>query len=190
MTESFHEWFLREILVHERALARFLMHVWPDRSEVHDLLQETLVRVYEAAAVNRPTAPRGFLFATARHLMADRVRRERIVSIELKGDLESLNVLIDEISPERRLTAREEIWHLAEAFDALTPEYRELIWMMKVEELSQQEAAQRLGVTPKAIERRLARGIRQLQQAFCSRPRTSQSSKTVAEDGGSGYGQS
>jgi DNA-directed RNA polymerase specialized sigma24 family protein len=37
--------------------------------------------VYEAARHARPHAPKAFLFATARHLMADRIRRERIVSI-------------------------------------------------------------------------------------------------------------
>jgi DNA-directed RNA polymerase specialized sigma24 family protein len=63
-------------------------------------------RVYEAARKARPQAPKAFLFATARHLMADRVRRERIVSIQAGGENEYLNVLIDEISPEQRVGAK------------------------------------------------------------------------------------
>ncbi len=98
--------------------------------------------------------------------MADRVRRGRVVSIEMKGDLESLNVLIDEVSPERSLSGAQDIWQLAQAFASLSPESQRLIWMIKVEELSHREVAVRLGITPKAVERRLARGIRLLERAY------------------------
>lgn len=165
MNETLQQWFAHEILVHERALVRFVTRVWPNTSEVDDLCQETYIRVYESAAKAIPLAPRGFLFATARHLMADRIRRDRIVSIEMKGDLESLNVLIDEVSPERRLTARQELWRLAQAFGGLPTKYRELVWMIKVDGLSHKEAALRLGASAKAVERRLARAIRLLEAA-------------------------
>jgi DNA-directed RNA polymerase specialized sigma24 family protein len=99
MDESLKQWFIREILVHERALLRFLARAWPDRAEIDDLCHDTYIRVYESAAKALPVSPRGFLFATARHLMADRVRRGRIVSIEMRGDLGSLNVVADVISP-------------------------------------------------------------------------------------------
>jgi RNA polymerase sigma factor (sigma-70 family) len=160
------EWFIREILSHERALVRFLSRVWPDRSEVDDLCQETYIRVYESAAKNLPAAPRGFLFATARHLMSDRVRRGRIVSIELKGDLDFLNVLIDDLSPERRLGARQDLWRLAQAFQALPAKCRDVMWLVKVEELTQREIAERLNLTAKVVEKRVAQGIRLLEQAY------------------------
>jgi DNA-directed RNA polymerase specialized sigma24 family protein len=80
---------------------RLLSRVWPRRDEHPDIRQEAYARVYEAARKARPVAPKAFLFATARHLMADRVRRERIVSIQAGGENEYLNVLIDEISPEQ-----------------------------------------------------------------------------------------
>lgn len=166
MDESLQQWFTREILVHGRALVGFLTRAWPDRSEVDDLCHDTYVRVYEAAAKARPASPRGFLFATARHLMADRVRRGRIVSIEMKGDLDSLNVLVDHRSPEYRLNARQDLWRLAQAFSRLPAQYRDVVWMVKVEELAHKEIASRLGLTPKAVERRVARGIRLLEEAY------------------------
>ena len=80
-------------------MLRYFRHAWPRRSEVDDLRQETYIRVYEAARTSRPQSPRGFLFRTAQHLLVDRIRRERIVSIEATGDIDALNVLVDEISP-------------------------------------------------------------------------------------------
>jgi len=114
-------WFAREILPHEAALVRYLTRIWPHPDEVRDLCQETYVRVYEAAAKARPQFPKSFLFTTARHLMADRVRRARVVSIETIGDLEELSVPAEEATPEQRLEARQELMKLARAFSALPP---------------------------------------------------------------------
>jgi DNA-directed RNA polymerase specialized sigma24 family protein len=102
MKEPLEIWFKREILSHEEMLMRFLARVWPHRDEFSDIRQEAYARVYEASLKARPQLPKAFLFATARHLMADRVRRERIVSIRAGGDIDFLNVLVDEVSPERR----------------------------------------------------------------------------------------
>jgi len=154
-------WFVREVLVHERALVQYLQRHWARRDELHDLLQETYARVYEAAGRSRPTAPKAFLFATARHLMTDRVRRARVVSIEPVGDFESSNVyLIDEVSPERWLGTRQALRRLAEALDALPERCREVVWLRRVEELSQNEVAQRLGISGRTVEKHLAKGMR------------------------------
>lgn len=164
--DSLDDWFSREILVHERALLKFLMRVWPDKAEVDDLCQETYIRVYESAARDRPTQPRGFLFATARHLMTDKVRRGRIVSIEMRGNIDALNVLIDELSPEHRVNVGQDLWRLAQAFSSLPPNCRDILWMMKVEDITQSEIARRMGVPRKTVEKRALRGFRLLQEAY------------------------
>jgi RNA polymerase sigma-70 factor (ECF subfamily) len=166
MEEDLDTWFVREVLSHEAALMRYLTRTWSNRDDVHDLRQETYVRVYEAAAKSRPLAAKSFLFTTARHLMADRVRRERIVSIEPTGDLEALNVSVDEISPEQRVNARQELRRLADAFDLLPPKCRAAVWMRKVEGLSQREVAARLGVREGTVEKHITKGIRILASVF------------------------
>ena len=163
MPTEFDDWFVREILVHERALALFLQRSWPHRDELHDLRQEVYARVYEAASRGRPTAPKAFLFATARHLMTDRLRRCRVVSIEPVGDFESSNVyLIDEVSPERWMGTRQALARLAEALDRLPDRCREVVWLRRVEELSQKGVAERLGISEKTVEKHLAKAMRLL----------------------------
>jgi RNA polymerase sigma-70 factor (ECF subfamily) len=107
MPAALDAWFASEILIHEEALLHYLRRAWPRQDEVHDLRQEVYVRVYEAAGKQRPLQPRAFLFSTARHLLIDRVRRGRVVSIEPVGDFEPLNVLMDEVSPERWCAGRQ-----------------------------------------------------------------------------------
>lgn len=162
METALDAWFVTEILVHEAALAHYLRRAWPHVDELPDLRQEVYVRVYEAAAKARPQQPKSFLFATARHLLTDRLRRGRIVSIEPAGDFESLNVLIDEVSPERRFGARQIVKRLAEALERLPDRCRQIVWLRRVEELPQKEVAQRLGITEKAVEKQIAKGMRLL----------------------------
>jgi len=166
MSEDVDTWFAREILPHEGALLRYLNRRWRQRDEVLDLRQEAYVRVYEAACTARPHYPKSFLFTTARNLMADRVRRNRIVSIEARADVDSLNVLVDELSPETRASAHEQLRALASAFDQLPPKCREVVWLRRVEELSQKAVAERLGLSERTVENHVARGVRRLADAL------------------------
>jgi len=166
MDDSLNAWFAREILVHEGALMRYLLRSWFRREEIHDLRQEIYVRIYEAAAKVRPALPKSFLFTTARHLMTDRLRRGRVVSIEAVGDIDALNVLIDEISPERRMGARQELKRLTDAFDRLPERCREVVWLRRVEELSQKQVAARMGISEKTVEKQVAKGARLIADYF------------------------
>lgn len=166
MDTALDAWFADEILVHEAALVHYLSRVWAHADDVHDLRQEIYVRVYEAAARARPHQPKSFLFTTARHLMTDRLRRGRVVSIEPVGDFESLNVLVDEVSPERRLGARQNLRRLADAFDRLPDRCREVVWLRRVEELPQKDVAARMGITEKTVEKQVAKGMRLLAEHY------------------------
>lgn len=147
---------------------RFLRRCWPYAQDLHDLRQEAYIRVYEAAARCRPFQAKAFLFATAKHLITDRVRRQRIVTIDTVGDLDTLDVIIDEISPERRLGARQELRVLAQAFDRLPAKCRETVWLRRVDRLPQKLVAARLGVTEKTVEKHLMKGMKLLAEALLS----------------------
>jgi RNA polymerase sigma factor (sigma-70 family) len=166
MSDAVDEWFIREVLIHEAALSLYLRRCWPHADDVHDLRQETYVRVYEAASRALPTSPKSFLFTTARHLMTDRLRRGRVVSIETGGDLEALSVLVDDLTPERRCSARQVLKRLADAFDRLPERCREVVWLRRVEEIPQRDVAQRLGISEKTVEKHVAKGIRSIAEHF------------------------
>ena len=169
MNSELDRWFAAEILPHEGALTRYLKRVWLNHAEVADLRQEIYVRVYESAARTRPQQPKSFLFAAARNLVADKVRRERIVSIDYTQDLDALNVLVDELSPEERTSARQELRRLSVALDQLSDDCRNVIWLRRVEGLSQREAAERLGMPEGTLESHLCRGLRALMKAMFDR---------------------
>ena len=166
MLRGLDQWFAAEVLPHERLLQRYLLRVWRNPSEVPDLVQEVYVRVYERAREQLPQQPKAFLFATARNLMTDHLRRSRVVSIHTVHLVEGVEAVVDELSPERRLNARQELGRVAQAFDSLSDKCRDVIWFRRVEGLSQRETAERMGLKEDAIESQLSRGIRALARAL------------------------
>lgn len=170
MDESTDAWFKREVLIHEPMLMRFIARVWPRREEWADIRQEAYARVYEAARASRPHTPKAFLFSTTRHLMTDRLRRERIVSIYASGDSEFLDVLVDEMSPERLVSAREELARLARAFDRLPDTCRTVLWMRRVKDIPQKEVAASMGFAEKTIEKYLRMAVQKLADLMTDSP--------------------
>ena len=167
MSACHDDWFVREILAHEAALMHYLRRCWPQRDELADLRQEVYVRVYEAAGKALPDQPKAFLFATARHLIADRLRRSRVVSIETMGDSEALSVLVvDGLSPEHWCSARQVLRRLSDAFDRLPTRCRQVVWLRRVQELSQKQVAAQMGISEKTVEKHLAKGMRLMTEGF------------------------
>jgi RNA polymerase sigma factor (sigma-70 family) len=134
-------------------------------SEIPDLRQDIYVRVYESAKDSLPASPRAFLFTTARNLLTDHIRRRRVVSIEATSDMALFDALVDEKSPERHMGASQELHSLALAFDSLSDKCRRIVWMRRIEGLSQRQTAARLGLREAAVESQLARGMRSLARA-------------------------
>ncbi len=166
MDVALQQWFVREILAHEAALTRYLVRVCASHADVLDTRHDIYVKVIEAARKSRPLSPKSFLFTTARHLISDRIRRGRIVSIDLLGDLDVSDVLVDEISPEHSAGMRQQLTKLALVFDRLSDRCREVIWMKRIEGLSQKDIARRLKITEGTVELHLARGMKTLTRLF------------------------
>lgn len=163
-------WFIREVLPLEAMLMHFLRQNWRDDNEVADLRQEVYVRIYEAAQKQIPEQAKPFVFATARNLLIDRVRRERIIPIDTVTDLDALNIASAEAGPDRIVMARDALRRLRASLGSLPQELREIIVLRKIEGLSRQEIATKLGVTERTVTRRIAESARALADIFYSDP--------------------
>lgn len=159
--ESLEVWFRREVLSHDEPLTRFLSRRWRDREELADLRQETYARVFEAAQKEKPRMPRAFLFTTARHLVTDQIRRNKVASFLANGINEHPD-LVDEISPEKEALARADLEQVNRALQRLSAKCREVFWLRRVQDLPQREVAERLGVSEKMVEKHLHTGMLKL----------------------------
>ena len=160
--DDVNDWFVSEVLPLEAPLMRYLRRNWRVPHEIDDLRQDVYVRVYEAAAVERPAAVKPFLFSTARNLLVDRTRRAKIVSIETFADVDELGTLANELTPERHASGRMELRLLQRALGALPARCRQVFALRRIDGFSQRDVARAMGITEDTVERQIAIGIRQL----------------------------
>ncbi len=166
MSNLVDQWFSENILPLEAELDGFLMRRTDDLSEVADLRQDVLMRVYKAAETGLPHNPRAFLYATARNLLIDRIRRQRVVSIDLVMDIDAVYVPDEEAGPFETTSSRQELAMLQAALETLPDRTRAVILMRRAQGLSQRETAKALAVSEPTVERHISRGVRLLAEAL------------------------
>src|SRR5580704_10626833 len=155
-------WLAKDILVHERALRRYLARFFQNVADVEDVVQETYARLLSldnsaSAAVHNWQA---FLFTSARNVALDRLRRTRVVSLDALAEMGRMDVLDQTPSVEERLNTRQELTLLMDAIASLPDRCREALTLRKLYGLSQREIAQRLGITESTVEKHVAYGVR------------------------------
>lgn len=165
MQRELENWFASAILPHQAVLTRYLRRLCKSADDVPDLRQETYMRVCESAKKSPPRFPKTFLFTTARNLVIDRARRARVVSIDYTQDGITLDLSVDELTPERLVAAHQDLQQLTRAFDSLPEKTRSVIWLRRVAGLSQRETAASLGIDEGALEGRMSRGMCRLAKA-------------------------
>ncbi len=159
-------WFCREVLPLEALLMQYLRRNWANASDIADLRQDVYVRVYEAAQKQIPESAKSFVLTTARNLLIDRVRRARVVAIETVTDLETLNVVSNDVGPERTIMARDALGRLQVALDRLPPRAREAVTLSKMQGLSRREIAARMGIAEDTVKHLLVQGMRKLAETL------------------------
>ncbi len=157
-----HAWFVREVLPLEFALTQFLQHNGRGKANVADMLQDIYVRVFQAAQKEIPESTAPFVFKTARNLLVDRVRHDKIVPLETVENLEMLNVAAEIPGPDEQLMARDELRRVQAALDQLQPRAREAFVLHHVEGLTRRQIALRMGISEITVTRHLNTGVRLL----------------------------
>lgn len=160
--ETLRQWFVGEVLPLERALERFVRRNLRLADDVVDVRQDIYERALAGAKRGLPGDTRSYTFTIARNVLIDRARRGRVISFDQIADLDSLPTEEDLYATDRHLTARDELRRAMKGLDNLPPRCREVVRLRKVEGLSINETAARLGVGHHTIERQLTLGLRAL----------------------------
>ncbi|WP_308364303.1 MULTISPECIES: sigma-70 family RNA polymerase sigma factor [unclassified Microbulbifer] len=143
------------------SLARLVSSIAPPK-EIEDIVQETYVRVCQAARRGPIDQPRSFMMRTARNLALDYVKRAEsrlAVSMDEEFDL----------SPElghgtdrtyEIVASNEEFAHFCEAVRQLPVQCRRAFVLKKVYGYSQREIARQLNISESTVEKHIATGIK------------------------------
>jgi len=147
--------FYRENL---HGLRGYLARLLPNSAEADDIANEAFTRVLAASSEERPVPPRAYLYTAAHHLAMNHHRRLRV-----RGDFADpadYEEVADSAPPaDRDLIARERLNLLWDAVNQLPPRCRQVFLMRKVEQISNSEIAERLGISVSAVEKHIRLGL-------------------------------
>ncbi len=131
--------------------------------EIKDILQETLLRAYrlkDRFLLRDEDSLLVWLRAIAEHVILEAAsgqRRHGMISLNFE-------VIAKGASPSRILRRNERFDRLQRALDALTPDQREVIHLVRMEGLPVREAAGRMNRSPHAVSNLLLRATQRLRE--------------------------
>jgi RNA polymerase sigma-70 factor (ECF subfamily) len=148
-------WFADEVQPHESMLRSWLRSRFPPECDIDNLVQEALMRVCLAQARGEVQSPKAFLFATARNLALDQLRRHRIIPMNSLVENESLSVLEEGDSIPEIVAHNQELEFLTEVIQSLPERCRQVFTLRKVYGMAQRDIAAQLGISEHTVSAQL-----------------------------------
>lgn len=162
-------WVGSQILPHETDVRSWLKRTMRAHSEIDDIIQEAYCRLAALDDVTHIAEPRAYFFQVARNVVLAQMRRARVVRIETVTEIEALEILDEDPSPERIAAGRWELARVQRAMETLPARCRRVVELRKIRGLSQRAIAQALGISENVVENEAAKGVRLIVQALTAR---------------------
>ena len=152
----------------EMALKRYLARFLHRREDIDDMTQETYLRAYKATQKRWIEFPKAYLFKVARTVALNELSQKMRQLTDYLEDMpteepHSQGGLDEELMAEQRVS------NYCDAIAELSPQCRRVFLMRKVQGLSHKVIAAELGITTKAVERNITRGVYQFQRYLKNR---------------------
>ena len=143
-------------------LRRYLGRLLGNRTEAQDVAHDAYSKVYKTMGEKPVEHPQGLLFTTARHLAINQIRRRENSPVQPGAE----NII--ELSPsqapgvESLVMARQEWAATESAINRLPLGCRAVFLLCRFEGCTHPQAAERLGISRKTVEKQHARALRLL----------------------------
>jgi RNA polymerase sigma factor (sigma-70 family) len=154
-------WLAREVEPHRPALKSWLKARFPWLSDVDNVVQEAVFRLWKRnARANLPPVqcPKAALYTIARNAVIDEARRDAAVPIKHVADLTDLSVL-DNMDVAAIVSARQELEFLADALRELPARCRQVVTLTKIHGHTEREVAEQLGISESTVRTHVVRGM-------------------------------
>lgn len=147
-------------------LRRYLARLLGNSADAEDVAHDAYSRLYRALGDKEAAPARGLLYTTARHLAINQLRRRD------RSPVQGAENNVIELSPaqapgvQRLVMARQEWAATEKAIAHLPLGCRAVFLLCRFEGLTHPQAAARLGVSPKTVEKQHARALRLLRSSL------------------------
>lgn len=160
---------------HRDAVYRLARTATGDAEEAFDITQDAFVAAFGALSRYDPARPfRGWIAAITLNKCRDWARRRavrRLLGLPLPDNAADW-IADDAPSPEAQAANRDELVATARALAELPSSLKDVLILRTIEGMSQQETAEALGISTKAVETRLYRARQKLSDMVRGEPRS------------------
>lgn len=146
-------------------LRRYLTRFLGDTREAQDVAHDAYLRIWPEIKRDAAHKPEALLYTTARRLALNRIKRRQIAPIT-GHTAEPDAARSPTPGVVQQVIARQEYQRLEQAIAALPEGCRAVLLLRKIELLSHQEIADRLGIAVSTVEKQHARALRLLRAAL------------------------
>jgi RNA polymerase sigma-70 factor (ECF subfamily) len=158
-------WVQQHVFPHERQMRAWFQKRAIADDEIDEAIQEAYYRIAKLDDVAQIANPGGYFFAIARNNLIHRLKRKPVVPLEAIADLDGAELGMpgwSEAAVDLRLSAA----RVKAMIDKLPERCRRIVELRKIENWSQKEIAEHLGITEKAVEKQVWLGVRAVRQAW------------------------
>jgi RNA polymerase sigma-70 factor (ECF subfamily) len=146
-------------------LRRYLSRLLGNSTEAQDVAHDAYLRVYPRVQDHSAISPEAMLYATARRLAINQLNRRSIAPF-VPGVAAIDTAASSAPGVVQEVMARQELSNLEQAIAQLPEGCRAVLLLRKIELLSHQEIARRLGIAVSTVEKQHARALRLLRAAL------------------------
>jgi RNA polymerase sigma-70 factor (ECF subfamily) len=155
------KWFIQ----YEKDVTNYLVY-YTGSSDVEDLVQETFLRAFRAfSRFKNDSSPKTWLISIARNTAIDFYRKKSVWN-RLKQVLDYESPKLHEQDTEGKIVKKMEYGHLYEAINALKPNYREVVLLKGIAEMSSREVGQVLGWSENKVNVTFFRAVKKLNECL------------------------
>lgn len=156
--------FRNDILPLKDKLFRLALRITFDRAEAEDVVQETLIRVWNKREEwTQFGSMEAYCLTVARNLAIDRSERKDAQTVELTPDMEQPS---DASSPYEKLVTKERMTLIHRLMNGLPEKQRLIMQLRDIEGKSYKEIASVLNLTEEQVKVNLFRARQKIKQQF------------------------
>jgi RNA polymerase sigma factor (sigma-70 family) len=144
---------------YSKSLYNFLFYKYGEANNPEDLMQEAFARLWDNCRKVSPEKAKSYLFTVANNQMLnDLARKKTVLNYQKEKPVTSTAV-----SPQYMMEEAEYLERLQKALEELSEEQRVAFMMNRVDGLKHREIAEILGISQKAVEKRIYKALESLQ---------------------------
>ena len=144
---------------HIGELRYFLSRFLTSEPDIEDVLQDTYIRAVEAEKTTKIRAPKAFLYKVSKNLALNYKSQAYGRLTDLVADFDELLVLSEGPLPEKQVEYEKQFVDFCRGVKLLPDKCRRVFILRKIYGFSNQEIADRLGISVSTVETHLARGL-------------------------------